>query len=160
MRFLIRVFCSYENMWAVPNSQESGAVSPTMWQEFCLEYQRPIMEQFGLTGYGCCEDLTHKIDGVLSLSNLRIFVCSAWTDLDLVIDRVGTDYVIMWRQKASDVVFPDDIETIRRDLEAGLKKLQGSHYQIVLRELQTLSGHPDRLHQWTAIAKELAAKYA
>jgi hypothetical protein len=50
----------------------------------------------------------------------------------------------MWRQKASDVVFPDDVETIRNDLEQGCKQLQGFHYQIVLRELQTLSGHPDR----------------
>ena len=60
----------------------------------------------------------------------------------------------MWRQKASDVVFPDDVETIRRDLEQGCKQLQGFHAvaklpaQIVLRELQTLSGHPNRLHEW------------
>ena len=38
---------------------------------------------------------------------------------------VGQDYVIMWRQKARDVVFPDDVETIRRDLEQGCKQLQG-----------------------------------
>jgi hypothetical protein len=37
---------------------------------------------------------------------------------------VGQDYVIMWRQKASDVVFPDDVEAIRRDLEEGCKLLQ------------------------------------
>jgi hypothetical protein len=48
------------------------------------------------------------------------------------------------------VVFPDDgprgrtAATIRRDLEQGCRQLQGFHYQIVLRELQTLSGHPDR----------------
>ena len=64
------------------------------------------------------------------------------------------------------MVFPDDgprgraPETIRRDLEQGCKQLQGSHYQIVLRELQTLSGHPDRLHEWTRCAKEAAARYA
>jgi hypothetical protein len=58
------------------------------------------------------------------------------------------------------VVFPDDVETIRRDLEQGCKQLQGYHYQIVLRELQTLSGHPDRLHVWTQAAIEVAAKYA
>ena len=51
----------------------------------------------------------------------------------------------MWRQKASDVVFPDDVETIRRVPEQGCKQLQGFHCQTVLRELQTLSGHPDRL---------------
>jgi hypothetical protein len=31
---------------------------------------------------------------------------------------------------------------------------------VVLRELQTLSGHPDRLHEWTRAAIEMAAKYA
>jgi hypothetical protein len=67
-----------------------------------------------------------------------------WTCLEAVQRAVGQDYAIMWRQKASDVVFPDDVETIRRDLEEGCKQLQGFHYQIVLRELQTLSGHPDR----------------
>ena len=58
------------------------------------------------------------------------------------------------------VIFPDDVETIRRDLEEGCKQLQGFHYQIVLRELQTLSGHPDRLHEWTRTAVEMAHKYA
>ena len=128
----------YQNMWCMANSQEFQGVGPAMWREFLLEYQRPIIEQFGLSGYGCCENLTHKIDGVLSLPNLRIFVCSAWTYLEAVQEAVGQDYVIMWRQKASDVVFPDDVETIRRDLEEGCKQLQGYHYQIVLRELQTL----------------------
>ena len=150
----------YEHMWIMANSQEFDPVSPAMWREFSLEYQRPIIERYGLSGYGCCENLTHKIDGVLSLSNLRIFVCSAWTDLAAVQDAVGQDYVIMWRQKASDVVFPDDAETIRRDLEQGCRQLQGYHYHIVLRELQTLSRHPDRLHEWTRAAIEMAAKYA
>jgi hypothetical protein len=41
-----------------------------------------------------------KIDGVLSLPNLRIFVYRAWTSLEIVQEAVGQDYVIMWRQKA------------------------------------------------------------
>jgi hypothetical protein len=150
----------YEHMWVMANSQEFDPVSPTMWRAFCLEYQRPIIEQFGLSGYGCCENLTHKIEGVLSLSNLRIFVCSAWTDLAAVQAAVGKDYVIMWRQKASDVVFAEDVETLRRDLERGARQLQGYHYQIVLRELQTLAGHPRRLHEWTHAAIDAAARYA
>ena len=151
---------SCKNLWMMANSQEFDQVSPKMWEEFLLNYQRPIFERFGLVGYGCCENLTHKMEQVLSIPNLRIFVCSAWTDLNKLLGRVGTDYVIMWRQKASDVVFPDDAAKIRLDLEEGARSLQGSHYQIVLRELQTLSGHPDRLHVWTQCAKEAAAKYA
>ena len=37
--------------------------------------------------------------------------------------------------------------TVCRDLEQGCRQLQGLHYQIVLRELLTLSSHPDRLHE-------------
>jgi hypothetical protein len=131
-----------------------------MWEEFCLAYQKPIFERFGLVGYGCCENLTHKLDGVLSIPNLRIVVCSAWTDLERVLEKAGRDYCVMWRQKAGDVVFPDDDATIRRDLLDGARRLQGRYYQIVLRELQTLAGHPRRLHEWTRHAKEAAARYA
>ncbi len=148
------------NCWCDANSQEFDQVSPDMWQEFCLDYQKPIFERFGLVLYGCCENLTAKIDGVLSIPNLRIFVCSAWTDLDVVLSKIETDYCIMWRQKASDIVFPDDTASIRRHLEEGAKRLQGRRYQIVLRELQTLNGHTNRLHEWADIAKEMAAKYS
>lgn len=151
---------SFENRWAAVNSQEFDPVSPAMWNDFCLEYQKPILERFGYTAYGCCENLTQKLDGVLSIPNLRILVCSAWTDLDRVIDKVQQRHVIMWRQKASDVVFTDDTSTIKAHLEEGARKLQGCHYQIVLRELQTLAGYPDRLHVWTDLAQEAAAKFA
>ncbi len=151
---------SFAGAWVHGNSQEFDQVSPAMWEEFLLAYQKPIFERFGAVSYGCCENLTNKIDRVLTIPNLRIFTCSAWTDLDAVIEKVGTKHVIMWRQKATDVVFPDSAETLRADLGAGLKKLQGHHVQIVLRELQTLAGHPDRLHVWTRLAIEAAEKYA
>ena len=79
--------------------------------------------------------------------------------MDVVLDRTGVNYCIMWRQKAGDVVFPDDPSTLRYALEEGARRLQGRRYQIVLRELQTLCGHTDRLHVWTKLAKEVAAKY-
>ncbi|MBN1555466.1 MAG: hypothetical protein JXA11_12030 [Phycisphaerae bacterium] len=141
------------------NSQEFDQVSPEMFDEFCLNYQKPIFERFAWSCYGCCENLTKKIDQVLSINNLRIFVCSAWTDLAKLQEAVGTNYCIMWRQKATDVVFPDDSETIRRDLMEGAKRLRGYYYQIVLRELQTLRSHMDRLQVWTRHAIEAAERY-
>jgi hypothetical protein len=104
--------------------------------------------------------LTHKIDKVLTIPNLRIFVCSAWTNLDTVLNHIDTNYCIMWRQKASQVVFAENPNDLRHDLEEGARRLRGRRYQIVLRELQTLRNHPDRLHLWTHLAKETAAKYS
>lgn len=148
------------NLWAAANSQEFQEVSPRMQEEFLLNYQVPIFQQFGAVQYGCCEDLSRKVDIVLRIPNLRVFVSSAWTDLDRVIEACGTDYTIMWRQPAHGVVFPDDLEPIREHLEDGMKRLQGHHYQVVLRELETLHGHPDRLREWAQIAVEVAGEYA
>lgn len=149
-----------KNLWCMANSQEFDQVSPRLWRRFLFDYQRPILEQFGLVGYGCCENLTRKMDDVLTLPNLRIFVCSAWTNLDRVIEMVADRHVIMWRQKASDVVFAPDEAVLRHGLEAGLARLRGCHVQIVLRELQTLAGHLDRLHVWTRLAIDAAERYA
>lgn len=148
------------NLWGGASGQEFDQVSPAMWEEFLLAYQLPLLERFGLTCYGCCENLTHKIDGALRIPNLRIFVCSAWTDLDRVIEKVGARYTIMWRQKASEVVFPEDTDGIRRHLNDGMRRLKGCCYQVVLRELQTLAGHMDRLHVWTQLAIAAAEEYA
>jgi hypothetical protein len=148
------------NLWSGANSQEFQTVSPRMQEEFLLNYQIPLLAQFGATWYGCCEDLSQKISLVLRIPNLRIFVSSYWTDLDKVIAACGDRYTIMWRQLSAMVVFADDLEPIRKHLETGMQKLQGLHYQVVLRELETLQGHPRRLQEWAALAKELGEKYA
>lgn len=148
-----------KDVWGHTESQEFQEVSPAMWEEFLLSYQIPILSKYWLVSYGCCEDLTRKINGVLKIPNLRIFVSSAWTDLAKVAEAVGDRYTIMWRQKATDVVF-GDLDSIRKHLEEGMKIVKGCYVQIVLRELQTLNGKLNRLKDWASIAKEITAKYA
>jgi len=131
-----------------------------MQEEFLLNYQIPLFQQFGAVQYGCCEDLSQKIGIVLKIPNLRVFVCSAWTNLDWLLEACGTRYTIMWRQSAAAVTLPDDTEPIQRHLEEGMRKLQGHYYQVVLRELETLHGHPTRLRDWARMGIQAAEKYA
>ncbi|MBI3946792.1 MAG: hypothetical protein HY321_12790 [Armatimonadetes bacterium] len=49
----------------------------------------PILTRFGLSRYGCCEDLTRKMDRVLTIPNPRKFVCSAWTDLEKLVNAIN-----------------------------------------------------------------------
>jgi len=151
---------SLRNCWCAGNSQEFDPVSPGMFDEFCLRYQKPIFARFGRVCYGCCENLSKKIDRVLTIPNLRIFVVSAWTGLDAPLEHINRNYCLMWRQMASEVVLPHSTGALKTALELGAKKLQGQYYQIVLRELQTLAGHPDRLQVWTRLAKDAAIKYS
>lgn len=148
------------NLWVAANSQEFDTVGPAMHEEFLLSYQKVAFQSFGRVQYGCCESLSNKTEIVLGIPNLRIFVCSFWSDLEKIIEACGTDYCIMWRQSAAQVTLPDTLDEHREHLEHGLSQLQGHSYQIVLRELETLKGHPGRLHDWAKLAIEMAEKYA
>jgi hypothetical protein len=46
------------------------------------------------------------------------------------------------------------------NLDVWCRQLQGYRHPIVPRGLQTLSGHPDRLHNWMQAAIEMAGRYA
>jgi hypothetical protein len=151
---------SLKDCWIAGNSQELDQVSPAMFEEFLLDYQKKIFSRFGAVSYGCCENLTNKMDPVLAIPNLKIMVCSAWTNLDKLIAKVGTKHCIMWRHKASDVVCPDNTASLKQYVQEGARKLQGCYYQTVLRELQTQMGHGNRLYEWTQITKEAVKKYA
>jgi len=146
------------DLWGRGESQEFQGVSPAQHEEFLIQYQKPILERFGLTYYGCCEDLTNKIPLILSISNLRKFVCSPWTDIGKLAEAVGDRYVIEWRQKATDVVYASDLTDMRKHLERGLHLAKGCRIQIVLQELETTNHNPRRLADWSALAKEVGAQ--
>lgn len=149
-----------KDQWIMADSQEFDTVSPAMWEEYLLNYQKDVFARYGLVCYGCCENLTKKIEGVLSIPNLRIFVCSAWSDIEKIVEAVGCKYVIMIRDKATNVTFEKEIAPLREYLENRIKAAEGCNYQIILRELQSLEGRTHRLHEWTQMAIELAEKYA
>ncbi len=144
--------------WGHGNSQEFDTVGPAMFNEFLLDYQKRLFLRFGAVGYGCCENLTRKLDHVLTIPNLRLLTCSAWTDLSVLVDKVGDRCCIMWRHKATDVVCPDDTVKLKAQIVAQAERLKGCHYQAVLRELQTLMGHPQRLSEWTRLTMEAVSR--
>jgi len=138
--------------WIHGNSQEFDMVGPEMFNEFLLDYQKKVFARFGAVCYGCCENLTHKLDDVLTIPNLRLLTCSAWTDLPTLVDKVQDRCCIMWRHKASDVVCPHDTDALEKQIRRQAEILKGCHFQVVLRELQTLMGHADRLSEWTRLS--------
>ncbi|MBM4050477.1 MAG: hypothetical protein FJ279_35735 [Planctomycetes bacterium] len=148
------------DLWGRGESQEFQGVSPRQHEEFLLRYQKPILARYGLTFYGCCEDLTNKIPLILSIPNLRKFVCSPWTDIGKLAEAARDRYVIEWRQKATDVVYAPDLTAVRQHLERGLTLARGCRIQIVLQELETTNHNPKRLADWAALAKEVGAKVA
>ena len=80
------------------------AFTVPLFDEFMLQYQLPIMAEYGLVAYGCCEDLTRKIDVLRQIRNLRRIAVTPVADVRRCAEQIGTDYVISWRPNPTDMV--------------------------------------------------------
>jgi hypothetical protein len=137
-------------------AQELTGVSPRMHEEFAIRYEKPLAEMFGLTSYGCCEDLTEKIEQVATIANLRQIGVTPFADVTKCAERIRERFVISWRPSPVMLTDPFDEENIRRSIRSGLEVLKANHcsFHIFLKDIHSCSGHPERLTRWTQIVNE------
>ena len=148
------------SLWAFFAAQEYALISPRMHDEFLLQYQLPIMEKFGLIAYGCCEDLTNKVDMLRQVKNLRRFSVTPMADCARCAEQVGTDYIISWRPNPADMIccgfYPEKIQRIVRE---AMEAMRGCHVDINLKDVQTVGGQPELLREWVRLVREVTDEY-
>ena len=151
---------SCKQLVAFFHAQEYAQVSPRMHDEFMLQYQMPLMEKFGLTHYGCCEDLTHKIDILRQVPNLRRIAAVPWADVGSFAEQVGEEYIISWQPNPADMgccgLEPDHIRAVVRD---AMDRMRGCHVDIVWKDVQTVEGDRERLRRWVEIVRDVTESY-
>jgi hypothetical protein len=126
-------------LWAFMAAQEFTGVSPAMHDEFLLQYQLPVLEQFGLVAYGCCEDLTNKIDMLRPIPNLRRIAVSPFADAARCAEQIGQDYVLSYRPSPTDMVgYGLDVQRVGSILERDLEACKECHVDITLKDVETV----------------------
>jgi hypothetical protein len=149
------------DLWCFFASQETTCVSPAMFDEFMLQYQVPIIEKFGLSAYGCCEDNLRKIPLIKRIKNLRRISVTPWMDLSKSAEMIGTDYVISWRPNPAEVVCTGlNRERVKRITREGLEAAKGCHIDITIKDHETLPDGFESLVECVRIMKDIAAEYA
>ncbi len=144
-----------KQLWGYMAAQELTAVSPEMHDEFMLQYQMPILENFGLVAYGCCEDLTNKIGILRKLRNLRRIAVSPFANVARCAEQIGQDYVISYRPSPADMVsYGFDKDRIRSILRRDLEACKECHVDITLKDVETVGNDPARVKEWVALARE------
>ena len=145
-----------DRLWYFCASQETTLVGPDMFDEFMFQYQRPVMEKFGLVAYGCCEDLTLKIDVLRQLPNLRRIAVSPMADVARCAGQIGRDYVLSYRPSPSDMVGYDfDPGRIRRILRRDLGACRECRVDITLKDVETVQHDPARVRRWVQLTREV-----
>ncbi|MFW6162487.1 MAG: hypothetical protein ACODAJ_06930 [Planctomycetota bacterium] len=147
------------DMWASAEAQELAQVSPAMHREFSLDYERRLLAPFGLNGYGCCEDLTHKLDDVLAIPNIRRISISPFADVEACAERLGSQAIFSWKSHPSHLVGAFDADFIRAYIRHTLDVTRGCVIEMILKDTHTCEHHPERFTRWIHIARDLAERY-
>jgi len=142
------------DLWCFMAAQELTAVSPEMHDEFMLQYQLPIMRQFGLVAYGCCEDLTRKIDILRQIPNLRRIAVSPFAKVAECAEQIRQDYVLSYRPNPSEMVsYGFDPGRIRPLLERDFAACRDTRFDITLKDVETVQSDPGRIRNWVGLVR-------
>lgn len=150
-----------KSTWYRGMAQSFGVVSPAMFKEFEVDYITPIAERFGYTYYGCCEPLDDKIGVLKTISNLRKIGCSPWAKVESCAEQIGGAYVLARKPNPANVAIQTDPQVIRKETEETVKACirYGCPYELVLKDISTVSNRPENLIVWAQTVSDVLDKY-
>ena len=115
------------------------------------------MEEFGMCAYGCCENLTDVIPYLRRIKNLRRIAVSPFADARKCAEQIGKDYILSFRPNPSLMVANGlDEDLVRRYMREhfDIFKENGNYFDITLKDVETVSNHPENIKRWTEIVRE------
>jgi hypothetical protein len=144
-----------KDMWGFTESQETVGVSPELYERFVFPYEKPIMERFGLTCYGCCEPVNSRWDILKKHHNLRRVSCSPWADYEKMAEYLKRDYIFSMKVNPADVAIAEpNFRQIRKNLRRNLDITKGCVVEIIMKDNHTIANRPENLIQWSQIVRE------
>lgn len=149
-------------LWCFMAAQEFTSFGPDFFKEFIFNYQKPIIERYALSAYGCCEDLTLKIEILKELKNLRRIAVSPFSDVKKCAEQIGKDYIASWRPNPSSAVSRGvDEEFVRKNLQDNFAIFDSNNcaFDITLKDVETVRGDKSALIKWTQIVREEIHKH-
>ena len=149
-----------KDLWHFYEGQEFTCVSPTMTDEFCIQYHKILAREYGLVAYGCCEDLTDKISILKSIPNLRCIAVTPWADIGKCAEQIEKDYVYSWRPNPSTTLCEGfDKNFVKKYLSDGLERARGCNIEINLKDVKTIKRNINAVKSWTDVAMEIALNF-
>jgi len=146
---------STKDMWGFCESQETVGVSPEMFGEFILPYQKPIMERFGLNCYGCCEPLDIRWELIKSIKNLRRVSVSPWADVDKMTEYLGKEFVYSRKSSPTPLADPNpDWDKLRAEMRYFLQATRDCNVEIIMKDNHTLGNKPENPGNWCRMVRE------
>lgn len=149
-----------KDLWALFESQDTKGLAPELYDEFVLQYQKPIMERFGLVCYGCCEPMSERWHLLKDIPNIRRVSVSPTCDRVKMANELQDRYVYSCRPNPEILATSAfDADAARRDIRDIVEKTRGCHLEIIMKDHDTIHNDPSRAVAWCKIAREEIARY-
>ena len=141
-----------KDIWCRSMAQVFSMVSPKMHDEFDLQYTQRLFDRCGLSYYGCCEPLHHKIPYLRKrFRNLRRISITPWADVNIAADEIGRDHVLSYKCNPAFVARGVlEEEPARAEVERVLEACSRNHTpcEFILKDISTVSGRAGVLSEW------------
>ncbi|MBE5805058.1 MAG: hypothetical protein E7316_11180 [Clostridiales bacterium] len=148
-----------KDVWCRSMAQVFSMVSPAMHDEFDLQYNQRLFDRCGLSYYGCCEPLHHKIPDLRKrFKNLRRISITPWADPDAAAEQIGGDYVLSYKCNPAFVGSGSlSVEGARREVERVIEACNRNHTpcEFVLKDVSTVSGRGEALTEWVDMVNDV-----
>ena len=152
----------FKDVWFRSMAQMFSEVSPAMHEEFDILYGKQLADRCALTYYGCCEPLHTKM-GVITknFANLRKVGVTPWADEESSAEQIGKKYVFAKKPNPANVAIKADPETVRAETVKTVEICEkyGCAYELVLKDISTVSYKPENLIVWAKTVKEVLDGY-
>lgn len=143
------------DIWGCGNAQIFSEVSPDMHWEFSLRHELRWLKRWGLTYYGCCEQLHVKIDVLKRIPNLRKFSLSPRCDIRRARENGADDYVLSIKPNPALIAGDDwSSDRARAQIRGLLEASDGAAAELVFKDISTIRDDPRRLDDQARIAME------
>ena len=147
----------FKDVWFRTMAQMFSEVSPQMHEEFDILYGKQIADRCALTYYGCCEPLHDKIDVITkNIKNLRKIGVTPWADEERIAEKIGGGVVFAKKPNPAYVAITADPEVIFSETVKTIELCEkyGCPYELVLKDISTVSYKPKNLTIWAGTVKK------
>ncbi len=143
--------------WGRTESQESGSLSPEMFNDLYLPYIAEGCRMFGLVYYGCCERIDDRWDYIKNaIPNLRAVCVAPWNNIDKMGEYLGQEYVYSGKTNPAYLsVASVDWDLIENELITIKNAAKNCNVELLMRDLYTLRGERTRLKKWVKTARKV-----
>ena len=147
----------FKDLWTWPESQETEAMSPAMYNEIFLPYIAEMANMFGLSYYGCCERMDDRFEYVKkAIKNLRIVSVSHWNDFKKAGELLGKDYVYSRKPTPAYVSGESAAwELVEKEARETRDATVDGCLEIICRDVYSSKCTPDRAKEWVRRWKKI-----